>query len=44
MFEAANIGLNRRAELGQASNANAIEAQLKIARGMGKRAKGAGGW
>jgi hypothetical protein len=25
LFEAANVGLNRRAELGQASNAKAIE-------------------
>jgi hypothetical protein len=39
LFEAANVGLNRRAELGQARNAKANEALLKIARGMGRRAK-----
>jgi hypothetical protein len=39
LFEAANVGLNRRAELGQHSNVKAIEALLKIARGMGRPAK-----
>ena len=39
LFEAANVGLNRRAELGQHSNAKAIEAMLKLARGMGRRAE-----
>jgi hypothetical protein len=39
LFEAANVGLNRRAELGQAGNAKAIAAMLKIARGMGRQAK-----
>jgi len=39
LFEAANVGQNRRAELGQQPNAKATEALLKIARGMGRRAK-----
>lgn len=39
LFEAANVGLNRRAELGQRGNAKATEALLKIARGMGRQAK-----
>ena len=39
LFEAANVGLNRRAELGKRSNAKAIEAMLKLARGMGRRAE-----
>jgi hypothetical protein len=39
LFEAANVGLNRRAELGLSSNAKAIETLLKIARGMGRRAE-----
>jgi hypothetical protein len=39
LFEAANVGLNRRAELGQRGNEKAIEALLKLARGMGRRAK-----
>ena len=39
LFEAANVGLNRREELGQQRNAKAIEAMLKLARGMGRRAK-----
>jgi hypothetical protein len=39
LFEVANVGLNRRAELGQGGNAKAIEALLKIARGMGRQAK-----
>ena len=39
LFEAANVGLNRRAELGQRGNEKAIEALLKIANGMGGRAK-----
>jgi len=33
------VGLNRREELGQQRNAKATEALLKIARGMGRRAK-----
>lgn len=36
LFEAANVGLNRRAELGQGSNDKAVEALRKIARGMGR--------
>ena len=39
LFEAANVGLNRRHELGQRGNAKATEALLKIARGMGRQAK-----
>jgi hypothetical protein len=39
LFEAANVGLNRRAELGQRGNEKAIEALLKLARGMGRRAE-----
>ena len=39
LFEAANVGLNRRAELGQTGNPKTIEALLKIARGTGRRAK-----
>jgi len=39
LFEAANVGLTRRTELGQASNAKAVEALLKIARGTGRRAR-----
>ncbi len=39
LFEAANVGLAHRAELGQGKNEKAIEAMLKIARGMGRRAK-----
>ena len=42
LFEVANVGLNRRAELGQRSNAKAIEALLKIAHGMGRQAKADG--
>ena len=39
LFEAANVGLNRRAELGQRGNPKAVEALLKIARGMGRQAE-----
>jgi hypothetical protein len=39
LFEAANVGLHRRVELGQGSNDKAIEAMHKIARGMGFRSK-----
>lgn len=39
LFEAANVGLNRRNELGQRGNEKAIEALLKLARGMGRRAE-----
>ena len=42
LFEAANVGLYRRSELGQRSNNNAIEALLKMARGMGRRAEVSG--
>lgn len=39
LFEAANMGLRRRAELGQGGNETAVEALRKIARGMGRRFK-----
>jgi hypothetical protein len=39
LFEAANVGLSRRAELDQASNVKAIQALQKIARGMGRQSK-----
>lgn len=39
LFEAANVGLNRRHELGQSGSAKAIDALHKIARGMGLRSK-----
>ena len=39
LFEAANVGLNRRYELFQKTNDVAIEALLKLARGMGRRAE-----
>lgn len=39
LFEAANVGLNRRHELGQSGNAKAVEALQKIARGMGMQSK-----
>jgi hypothetical protein len=35
LFEAANLGMNRKAELEMATNLNAIEALKKIAMGMG---------
>jgi len=35
LFETANLGLARKAELGMSTNENAIEALQKIARGMG---------
>ena len=39
LFEAANVGLSRRAELGLSGNDKAVEALQKIARGMGMRSK-----
>ena len=39
LLESANVGLNRRAELGLSGNEKAVEALQKIARGMGLRSK-----
>jgi hypothetical protein len=39
LFEAANLGLNRRAELDMSGNEKAVDALQKIARGMGLRSK-----
>lgn len=39
LFEVANVGLNRRTELGQQRNDTAIRALLKVAMGMGRTAK-----
>lgn len=35
LFETANLGLARKAELGMSTNEKAVEALQKIARGMG---------
>lgn len=35
LFETANVGLHRRAELGKPAGPKAVEAMKKIARGMG---------
>ena len=39
LFEAANLGLHRKAELGMTGNGKAYDAMHKLAHGMGFRSK-----